>query len=256
MIATHLYGNHLLDARPNDDRERTADGMHVRTLKRRDVLHEGGDTVGHVDFPIDAVLSVFAIFVNGDVCEVDTVGCEGFLEAEAALDVDAAPRPSSCQVAGRVVRMPIETFRRELRSSPPFARIVRRNVSARLFSAEQFTACNVKHPLIERCARCILTTCDRVGRDEFQLTHEALATMLGVRRASVSVAAEALAQMGAISYHRGTVVIRDRSALFDAACECYESTKLAFAESLRNDGAAFETELFSASSLHTREIGN
>jgi len=133
MIATYLCGNRLLDARPNRDRERTAAGMHVRTLNRRDFAHGSGEPFGHVDFPIDAVLSVFANFVNGDVCEVGTVGCEGFLEAEAALEVDTARRPSSCQVAGRVVRMPIETFRQELRFSAPFARIVRRNVSARLF---------------------------------------------------------------------------------------------------------------------------
>ncbi len=245
MIATHLYGNHLLDARPNGDRERTAEGMDVRTLNRRDGLHEGGDSFGHVDFPIDAVLSVFAIFLNGDVCEVATVGCEGFLEAEATLEVDTASRPSSCQVAGRVVRMPIETFRRELRSSAPFARIVRRNVSARLFSAEQFTACNVKHALLARCARCILMTCDRVGRYEFPLTHDVLATMLGVRRASVSVAAETLAQLGAISYRRGVVIVRDRDALFDAACECYESTKRAFERSLRADDVVSDAELLS-----------
>jgi hypothetical protein len=243
MIATYLCGNRLLDARPNRDRERTAAGMHVRTLNRRDFAHESGEPFGHVDFPIDAVLSVFANFVNGDVCEVGTVGCEGFLEAEAALEVDAARRPSSCQVAGRVVRMPIETFRHELRSSAPFARIVRRNVSARLFSAEQFTACNVKHVLLERCARCILMTRDRVGRDEFALTHDVLATMLGVRRASVSVAAETLQQRGAIRYRRGIVVVSDADLLSAAACECYETSKHAFERSLRDDDVAFDEEL-------------
>jgi len=244
MIATYLYGNRLLDARPNRDRERTAAGMHVRTVKRREPSHESGDLFGHVDFPIDAVLSVFANFVNGEVCQVGTVGCEGFLEAEAALEVDAARRPSSCQVAGRIVRMPIETFREELRSSAPFARIVRRNVSARLFSAEQFTACSVKHALLERCARCILMTRDRVGRDDFALTHDVLATMLGVRRASVSVAAEKLQQLGAIRYRRGIVVVNDADLLSAAACECYETSKHAFARSLRDDDVAFDEELY------------
>ncbi len=239
MIATHLYGNRLLDAYPNRDDERTAGGMHVRTLDRLETSHDAGEPFGHVDFPIDAVLSVFATFLNGDVCEVGTVGCEGFLEAEAALDVGAAHRPSSCQVAGRVVRMPLETFRRELRSSVPFARIVRRNVSARLFTAEQFTACNVKHALIERCARCILMTRDRVGRAEFALTHDVLATMLGVRRASVSVAAEKLQLMGAITYRRGIVTVSDNDLLYAAACECYESSRNAFEQSLRDDDVAY-----------------
>jgi hypothetical protein len=249
MIATHLYGNRLLDARPSPERERMPPGTHIRTLKRWEATNEGGGPFGHVDFPIDAVLSVFAIFVNGDVCEVGTVGCEGFLEADAALDVDTARRPSSCQVAGRVVRMPIETFREELRSSVPFARIVRRNVSARLFTAEQFTACNVKHALLERCARCILMTRDRVGRDEFALTHEVLATMLGVRRASVSVAAEKLQQLGAITYRRGVVAVRDADVLLGSACDCYQSSKHAFERSLRDDDVTFDEELFSGLSL-------
>ncbi len=242
MLATHLCGNRLLDARSDRDRERMYAGLNILTMQRDDPSQERGELYRHVDFPIDAVLSVVAIFVNGDVCEVGTIGCEGFLDADAALDVDTTRRTSYCQVPGRIVRMPLATFREELRSSAPFARTVRRNVSARLFSSEVLTACNLRHALIERCARWILMTRDRVGRNEFPLTHDLLSIMLGVRRAGVSIAAASLQQSGAISYRRGNVTVRDEAMLRLAACECYEASRDAFDWSLRDDDVELDAE--------------
>jgi CRP-like cAMP-binding protein len=109
---------------------------------------------------------------------------------------------------------------------------MRRNVRAALFSAQQFAACNVKHSILQRCARWLSMTEDRVGSADFNLTHEFLAIMLGVRRASVSEAADALQTMGAITYRRGSVRIVDQGLLNATACECYEACKLAFAASL------------------------
>jgi CRP-like cAMP-binding protein len=80
----------------------------------------------------------------------------------------------------------------------------------------------------ERCARWLLMTQDRVGRDEFQLTHEALATMLGVRRAGVSIAAAGLQHAGYIRYSRGRCAIVDRVGLEGVACECYEAINDAY----------------------------
>ena len=234
MVATNLYGNRLLDARSDHDRERTASGLHVLRLRRRELTHERGDRLRHVDFPIDAVLSIVATFFNGDVCDVGTVGCEGFVECDAALDSDRARRTSFCQVAGRVVRMPLDVFRQEMRADGSFARIVRRNLSARLYASEQFMACNLKHPLSRRCALWLLLTRDRVGRNEFLLTHELLSIMLGVRRAGVSTAAASLQRIGAIEYHRGKVTVLDEGLLVQAACECYATSTNAFVKSLRD----------------------
>jgi CRP-like cAMP-binding protein len=109
---------------------------------------------------------------------------------------------------------------------------MRRNVRGALFSAQQFAACNVKHSILQRCARWLSMTHDRVEGASFVLTHEFLAIMLGVRRASVSEAAEALQTLGAIAYQRGAVVVVDRDLLNGAACECYEACKSAFADAL------------------------
>jgi CRP-like cAMP-binding protein len=212
-----------------------APGMRIHGLHKRELTHERGDMLTYVDFPIDAILSIVATFDSGEVCDVATVGREGFVESDAALESTSARRTSFCQVAGDVVRMPLDVFRQEMTSSASFATIVRRNVSARLYASEQSQACGSKHSLGERLALWLLRTRDRVGRDEFMLTHELLSIMLGVRRAGISTAAEALQRSGAIEYHRGRVVILDPDALAAAACECYVLSREEFTRSLRTD---------------------
>jgi hypothetical protein len=87
--------------------------------------------------------------------------------------------------------------------------------------AAQSAGCNALHPLAERCARWLLQTQDRVGRDTFLLTHEYLGYMLGVRRPGVTVALGVLQRAGLIAYHRGAITVEDRDGLALAACECY-----------------------------------
>jgi CRP-like cAMP-binding protein len=218
---------------PLSDRATLEGDLEIVTLGAHKFTHSVGDVMGYVDFPIDAVLSVVATLENGDTVEVGTVGSEGFVESDAALGSALSQRTSFCQVRGTVGRMSIGRFEARMVTSGAFARLMRRNVRAALFSAQQFAACNVKHSILQRSARWLSMTEDRVGSAEFTLTHEFLAIMLGVRRASVSEAADALQTMGAISYRRGAVRVLDHELLNATACECYEACKLAFAASLR-----------------------
>lgn len=233
LASGYSFGNRVLDALPTFDLPELRNELQVVSLAAGQYTHVLGEPMDHVDFPIDAVLSVVATLENGDTVEVNTIGREGFVEAYAALDLVVAPRTSFCQVGGNVARMPIASFRRRMTNSAPFARLIYHNVSAMLFSAQQFVACNAKHALIQRCARWLLMTADRVGTARFPLTHDFLAIMLGVRRASVSEAAESLQRSGAIEYHRGKVTIASRASLEAAACECYELCRVAFSASLR-----------------------
>jgi CRP-like cAMP-binding protein len=230
--AAFSSGNRVLDALPPRDLAGIEDDLEIVSLAAHQFTHSVGGTMHHVDFPIDAVLSVVATLANGDSVEVGTVGCESFVEADAALASSISSRTSFCQVRGRVGRMTIERFEQRLATSPPFARLIRHNVRATLFSAQQFAACNVKHAVRQRCARWFAMTADRVGRPQFTLTHDFLAIMLGVRRAGVSEAADALSRIGAIHYRRGLVTVLDKELLDNAACECYEACRRAFATSL------------------------
>jgi CRP-like cAMP-binding protein len=109
---------------------------------------------------------------------------------------------------------------------------MRHNVRATLFSTQQFVACNAKHSVLQRCARWLCMTADRVGGAQFTLTHDFLSIMLGVRRAGVSEAADTLSRLGAIAYGRGVVTVVDKDILEGAACECYQACRRAFATSL------------------------
>jgi CRP-like cAMP-binding protein len=226
-------GNRVLDALPALDVVGLREDVQVVTLAARQFTHAIGAAMDHVDFPIDAVLSVVATLESGDTVEVGTVGRESFVEADAALDLLTARRTSFCQVGGRVGRMTAVRFQDRMASSAAFARLMLHNVSATLFSAQQFAACNSKHAVIQRCARWLLMTADRVGAPRFSLTHDFLAIMLGVRRAGVSEAAESLQRQGAIEYHRGTVTIVNRTLLESASCECYAACRATFVAALR-----------------------
>ena len=230
---TYSYGNRVLDALPAGDRRDLIADLEVVTFAAHQVTHEVGAILGHVNFPIDAVLSVVATLSNGDTVEVGTVGSEGFVETDAALHSSRAQRTSFCQVRGAVGQMSMARFMSRMATSGAFARLMRQNVRASLFSAQQFAACNVKHSVLQRCARWLSMTADRVGSAEFILTHDLLAIMLGVRRSGVSEAAEELQRQGAIRYRRGAVEVINQKLLNDSACECYEACKLAFSAALR-----------------------
>ena len=225
-------GNRVLDALPPPDLAGLEQDLEIVSLSAHQFTHSIGGTMHHVDFPIDAVLSVVATLLNGDSVEVGTVGREGFVEADAALESTISSRTSFCQVKGRVGRMTVERFEERMTTSPQFARLMRHNVRATLFSAQQFVACNAKHSVLQRCARWLSMTADRVGSAQFTLTHDFLSIMLGVRRAGVSEAADALSRIGAIEYGRGIVTVLDKSLLEGASCECYQACRQAFATSL------------------------
>jgi CRP-like cAMP-binding protein len=227
----YVRGNDLLDALSPADRDGLEDDLEIVVLAARDLTHAVGEAFEFVDFPIDAVLSVVATLESGDTIEVATIGREAFVEFDAALGSGVSQRTAFCQIAGTVARMPIHRFEHRMTTSAPFANTIRRNVRAALFSAQQLAACNAKHSILQRCARWLSMTEERVGREDFTLTHEFLAMMLGVRRAGVSEAAETLQRLGAIVYRHGSLNVRDSRLLNSIACECYQSCKLAFAAS-------------------------
>jgi CRP-like cAMP-binding protein len=121
-----------------------------------------------------------------------------------------------------------DQFRDEIRRVDGLLSIVNRYTQAFLSQVSQQVACNGLHSVEQRCARWLLLTHDRVDADEFPMTHEFLAQMLGVRRASVSVTAGALQRAGFIELRRGRVTITDREGLEGASCECYSVTREVF----------------------------
>jgi CRP-like cAMP-binding protein len=153
--------------------------------------------------------------------EVGTIGKEGMDGLPVFLGAQTAPLTSFCQVPGDAARMTADAFRSEVGPGDRLHELLRRFTEATLVFAAQSSACNRLHPVEQRCSRWILHTHDRVGRDEYSLTQEFLAQMLGVRRASVSEVASSFQEEGLISYRRGNLRILDRSGLEAVTCECH-----------------------------------
>jgi CRP-like cAMP-binding protein len=213
--------NKLLAALPVASYRRLVSGLEPVALKFGEVLYEAGRRMRHVYFPGDSLVSLLTL-VNGHLAlEVGMVGREGMVGLPLALGRNVSPVRALVQGAGAAMRMTSARFSKEMRKSPPLQRGVYRYADALLAQVSQTAACNRFHQVEERLARWLLMTRDRVRSDEFRLTQEFLAHMLGVRRVGVTRAARSLQDRGLIEYSRGSIRVIDGKGLEAAACECY-----------------------------------
>lgn len=216
--------NKLLDALSSELRESLESDLELIDVPYRQVLYRPNDSAHFVYFPLSGVISILAVTGVSAGVEVASVGSEGMANVNLFLGVDHAQCEAVMQVPGKVVRLRGEVLHRHTRSGGEMARLLLRYTSAYLGQLSQSVACNRLHPLEERCARWLLMMQDRAG-DQFPITHEFLSNMLGVRRATVTVAAGILQKAGLIRYTRGKMTILDREKLEEASCECYRTVR-------------------------------
>jgi len=194
-----------------------------------DVLSEPGSPTRHVYFPIDGFISLVAPVASHPGLEVGMVGREGMLGAHLALGVAPAPLHALVQGPGSAWRIPAGAFRSELTHSAPLRRAMNRYLYVRMAQLATSAGCLRFHMIGPRLARWLLMSQDCAHADNFRVTHEFLAYMLGVRRVGVTVAASALQRSGLIEYRRGDIKVLDRQGLEAAACGCYAADRLAYA---------------------------
>ena len=231
--------NRILSSLPHEDFQRIAPHLKLVPLRSKDVFIKQGEPISNVLFPDGGVCSLVRVTEDGQAAEVAPVGNEGaigmsvfFGQPDSAFDVIVqVPGP-----AGRA--LPAEIFKAEMAvRGALFNRIVRYN-EALMSQVMQTATCNALHSAEERCARWLLMTHDRIGQDHFPLTHELVATMLGVRRPTVTLVVAALEKAGLISHGRANVTILDRDGLERTACECYRSVKTTFGRLLPDVASA------------------
>jgi CRP-like cAMP-binding protein len=184
------------------------------------VLFEPGGPIEAVYFPVDGVVSLVTALHDGAIVEVATIGNEGIVGVPHVMGGALAVRAIS-QVAGRAFSMRTHMFLEEADRAGPFRDLVETYGQALFSQVAQAAACNRLHSNEERLSRWLLMSHDRVGLDEFEITHEFLGQMLGSRRATVTLSAGILQAAGLIKYHRGHLTIVDREGLEGVACECY-----------------------------------
>lgn len=225
-------GNRLLAGLPRQLRDLVLQKAAQVDLVRGEIIVEAGDGIGSVVFPDDAVISSVALLDSVGPVELATTGCEGVAPPLVVLGAKKAAHRAIVQVPGRGVVIGLAHYRDLCSAEPVFQEQM--VAFARAFAAQalQSVACNGVHSVEERCARWLLMTHDRVGRDTFALTQEFLAEMLGVSRAAVNLVARTYQQAGIIRYTRGDLTILDRLALEDSTCECYSFIRQVFASNL------------------------
>lgn len=220
--------NRLLGLLPAADYRRLHPHLERIPLTYRQSLYRARQPLRFVYFIETGVGSLVNTMANGQAAEVGTIGNEGIVGLPLLLGDDRAPTSVYVQVPGTGLRMAAGTFAGELKRSSSMRGVMLRYAHALFNQVAQSAACNHFHSIEQRCCRWMLMTHDRMAADEFLLTQEFLAMMLGVQRTGVSIAAGALQRSGLIRYRRGIVSILDRRGLKAKACECYGLSKREF----------------------------
>ncbi|GJG89607.1 hypothetical protein tb265_47880 [Gemmatimonadetes bacterium T265] len=223
--------NRLLNRLPRAEYARLAPHLELTTLPARSVIYEPHAPITHVYFPQDGMFSLVLPLADGGVVEVGMVGREGVAGVPAVLGVASMPTRCIVQLDMRARTLPVAKLRTQARDASTLRLLLGRYTQTLIDQIAQGAACNRRHTLDRRCARWLLMSHDRAEADQFPLTQEFLAYMLGVHRPSVVTALGVLRRAGLIRSTRGSVggiTVLDRPGLERAACECYGAIRARF----------------------------
>jgi CRP-like cAMP-binding protein len=219
-----LSENRLLAALSDEEYERLAPHLEEVSLAHGQTLFMPDEQLHHVHFLTTAVVSLLTDLEDGTGMEVGLVGREGLAGISAILGGNET-KVATVQAAGMSLKLSAARLREEFSRGGGLQTAILRYTHALITQISQAVVCNARHHVEGRLARWLLMFHDRVGTDQFELTHEFMADMLGVRRASVSEIAEKLQERNFIRYQRGQFTILDRRGLEEFTCECYPKLK-------------------------------
>jgi CRP-like cAMP-binding protein len=222
--------NRLLLALPASGLKRLMPELEHIRCEREQILMDADSSLDYVFFPDSGVVSAVAVYADGTIIEMATVGREGCTSVQAILGAETSSVRLLVQIPGDAAKMSRAAFARAMESMPSFRRLMYAYAQAFLEQVLVSVACNGAHSLKERLARWLLMMRDRGDANALQITHSLLAEMLGVQRPTVTNAARELECAGLIARGRRQVTIVDRLGLLAASCECYQlvRARLAF----------------------------
>ena len=228
MTNSNGLKNTVLASLPRSEFARLQAALEPVRLKFGKVLYEPGKAIRHVYFPIDCLISLLTAVDKRRSLEVGMVGNEGMAGMPFILGMGVSGVRALVQGGGDALRMAAGPFRIEFGRNPALQEALYRYMYALMAQISQTAACNRFHEAEPRLARWLLMTRDRVMSDEFPLTHEFLAHMLGMRREGVTEAASAFKRRKLITYQRGEIQILNLKGLKAASCSCYQLVQTAF----------------------------
>jgi CRP-like cAMP-binding protein len=222
--------NRLLLALPSRDLKRVMPELEHIRCQRAEVLMDADSALDHVFFPDSGVVSVVAVYADGSVIEMATIGREGCTGMQAFFGAKTSSVRLLVQIPGSAARMSRAAFVRAMESMPSFRNVMSAYIQAFLDQVLVSVACNGAHNLKQRLARWLLMMRDRSDEDALLITQSLLAEMLGVQRPTITNAAREFERAGLIERGRRQVTILDRQGLIEESCECYQlvRARLAF----------------------------
>lgn len=217
--------NYLLAALPMTEFEALAGHLELVPMRLGQMLYEPGGQLQHAYFPTTSIISLHYVMESGASAETAGVGNEGMLGVSLFMGGDTTPSSAVVQTAGHAYRLERRLLKQEFERGGLLQKLLLRYTQALLTQMAQTAVCNRHHSLEQQLCRWLLLTLDRLPSNELVMTQELVASMLGVRREGITVAAGDLQSAGYISYRRGHIAVLDRAGLEAHSCECYAVVK-------------------------------
>ena len=222
---TMLAQNHLLAAMSAQEWDEWQPEMEYVDFSLNQVLCEAGKTPAYMYFPTTAIVSLLYMTQNGGSSEVAVIGNDGMVGLSLLLSGSNSPNQALVQSAGKGYRIRVQAVKKALNCQGNMLNILLCYSQAIITQITQTAACNRHHSIDQQLCRRLLLSLDRLCSNQIVMTQEVLASMLGVRRESITDAALKLQETGAISYKRGLITVLNRKALESRTCECYAIAK-------------------------------
>jgi CRP-like cAMP-binding protein len=222
---TDPLNNTLLAALSDAARLRIFPKLKLVELSLGDVIYESNQSIEYVYFPIDCIISLLYVMVNGSSAKISVVGKEGMAGVTVIMGGESTPNRLIVQSRGRAYRMPAADLKQEFNQNSEIRIITLRFTQALITQMSQTAVCNRHHSIDQQLCRWLLLSLDRLGSNQLNMTQELIANMLGVRREGVTEAAGKLQKLGVIEYRRGRIDVLDRPKLESLCCECYAVVK-------------------------------
>jgi CRP-like cAMP-binding protein len=222
---TRPQQNHILDALPVAERERLFSHLKLVPMPLGMAVYESGNTLRHIYFPTDCIVSLLYVLANGSSAEIAVVGNEGAIGVSLFMGGETTPSRAIVQSAGSAYRLTGRRLKAEFNRHGQLLHVLLRYTQSLITQMSQTAVCNRHHSVDQQLCRWLLLSLDRLDSNQLNMTQELIANMLGVRREGVTEAAGKLQKEGVIRYARGQITVLDRPRLEQLSCECYAVVK-------------------------------
>ena len=217
--------NVLLRLLPQEVKDRLFPHLREIQLDLGTEVYAAGQEVKYVYFPVDCIVSLLYVMLDGHSAEISVVGREGIVGIAVFMGGGSTPSRAVVQSAGTAYRLTASRLKREFNDDADMRVLMLRYTQALITQMAQTAVCNRHHSIDQQLCRWLLLSLDRIPSRTLTMTQELIANMLGVRREGVTEAACKLQKLGVIRYQRGRITVLDRPRIEELSCECYEVVK-------------------------------